>query len=108
MLTINETECVGCGACVSVCPAGFELIGEKASVKDKTAACVEDAVKACPRGAIVWLTQRQVPQQQPVISSSLQAGPARGPGGIGGGAAFSPGRRRRGRQKGSGRRRGRS
>jgi ferredoxin len=105
MLSINETECVGCGACVSACPAGFELVGVKARVKDETASCVADAISACPRGAIVRLTQAQVPQ--PVTSSSMRVAAVRAPGGVFGRGRLSPGRGRGGRQRGGGRRRGR-
>ncbi|MFO7973864.1 MAG: ferredoxin [Candidatus Hydrogenedentota bacterium] len=52
MVYIDEQRCIGCGTCVSVCPSGFELIEGKAKVKDETADCIQDAVIACPRGAI--------------------------------------------------------
>ena len=108
MLSINENECVGCGACVSACPAGFELVGVKARVKDETASCVADAISGCPRGAIVRLKQAQVPQPQPVTSSSMRVAAVRGPGGVFGRGRLNPGRGRGGRQRGGGRRRGRS
>jgi len=32
MVKINKEKCIGCGACVAVCPEGFELKNGKAQV----------------------------------------------------------------------------
>jgi len=98
MLWINEDECVGCGACAVACPAGFELVGDKAKVKDETAACVDDAAARCPRGAIVRVGQGE--GAPPLVPTPAAERPV----------AMSPrfGRGRgRGRQRGGGRGRGR-
>jgi len=52
MVKIDKAKCIGCGACVSVCPKGFELKDGKAQVKDSKAKCIEDAIEGCPVGAI--------------------------------------------------------
>ncbi len=52
MVEVDEERCLGCGACVSVCPKGFEMIGGKSVVKDANSSCIEDAISACPVGAI--------------------------------------------------------
>ncbi|MDD2444528.1 MAG: ferredoxin [Candidatus Nanoarchaeia archaeon] len=51
MVKINKEKCIGCGACVAVCPEGFELKNGKAQVK-KQVPCSDDAIDACPVGAI--------------------------------------------------------
>ncbi len=52
---VDEEKCIGCGACVSICPEVFEL-GEngKSVVKQKETEleCVKEAKEACPVGAI--------------------------------------------------------
>ena len=53
MVSVDETKCIGCGACVAVCPNVFEMKGDKAAVKD--AAAKEDcntAASSCPTHAI--------------------------------------------------------
>lgn len=51
MVKVDKEKCIGCGACVAVCPEGFELKNGKANVK-KQAPCSEEAMDACPVGAI--------------------------------------------------------
>lgn len=55
-VTVNQKECIGCGACVSVCEKVFELKDGKAKVKSaggKTnEPCVKEASDVCPVNAI--------------------------------------------------------
>jgi len=56
-VTVNKETCIGCGACVAICPAVFELKEGKSSVKkqpsnEKEENCVKEAVEACPVDAI--------------------------------------------------------
>ncbi len=51
MIKIDKNKCIGCGACVAVCPEGFELKNRKANVK-KNVPCSSDAINACPVSAI--------------------------------------------------------
>lgn len=51
MVKINDS-CIGCGACVSLCPEGFELKDGKAHVKDANAPCIDEAINSCPVNAI--------------------------------------------------------
>ena len=66
MVKINQNECIGCGICQSVCPEGFEVIGGKARVTDGKADCIQQAIEACPRNAIM-LDESQ--EQNRVISN---------------------------------------
>lgn len=53
-LTLNAVACVGCGACVDVCPhAVFAIRAGKAEIADR-AACMECGACArnCPTGAL--------------------------------------------------------
>ncbi len=53
-IKINEEECVGCGACVEVCPAECILINKVAEVDEEgcleCGACVEE----CPNCVITF------------------------------------------------------
>jgi ferredoxin len=50
---VDKEKCIGCGACVSVCPDGFEMGSDgKSHVKNPDAGCVEDGKNACPVNAI--------------------------------------------------------
>ena len=52
MVKVNDT-CIGCGACVSICPDGFEMGDNgKSHVKNGDAPCVKDAANSCPVQAI--------------------------------------------------------
>jgi len=54
MVKVDKEKCIGCGACVSVCPKVFEM-GEdnKARVKaQKNIPCVKEAIDSCPVDAI--------------------------------------------------------
>jgi len=54
MVKINKETCIGCGACVSVCPEVFEMGDDgKAKVKaQKDIPCVKEAIDSCPVQAI--------------------------------------------------------
>jgi ferredoxin len=52
---VDADICIGCGACVDVCPEVFELKDDKAVVigPDKCSTCdCEEAVTVCPVEAI--------------------------------------------------------
>lgn len=51
-VVINENNCIGCGACIGVCPANAITVGDKASVDIER--CVEcgNCEGGCPVGAI--------------------------------------------------------
>lgn len=53
MVTILKDKCIGCGACVAICPEGFELKNGKSHVKNPKAKCIKEAAASCPVGAIV-------------------------------------------------------
>ncbi|OYT53478.1 MAG: ferredoxin [Candidatus Altiarchaeales archaeon ex4484_2] len=50
---IDKEKCMGCGACWSVCPEGFEPDDDgKVSVKNENADCIDSAAASCPVNAI--------------------------------------------------------
>ncbi|MBU1136093.1 MAG: ferredoxin [Nanoarchaeota archaeon] len=51
---LNKEECIGCGACVSLCPKVFVMKGAKAVVKEKETeeSCAKEAADSCPVNAI--------------------------------------------------------
>jgi len=53
-IKVDKKKCVGCGACVSICPQVFELGKDgKAQVKaQKKIPCVKEAIDSCPVEAI--------------------------------------------------------
>lgn len=57
MVKVEEDKCIGCGACVSICEAVFEIIDGKSVVKKgqegSKMSCVKEAIEACPVGAII-------------------------------------------------------
>jgi len=53
MVKVDREKCIGCGACISLCPEMFEMKNGKSSVKDSDADCdVKQAIAACPVDAI--------------------------------------------------------
>ena len=56
MVKIDKESCIGCGACVSICPKVFELKDGKAEIKtgqeDSKESCFEEAKDSCPVEAI--------------------------------------------------------
>ena len=55
MIKIDQDKCIGCGACVGMCPEVFELKDGKAHVKSPDAGntCDCESVKnMCPGSAI--------------------------------------------------------
>jgi len=53
-IKVDKKKCIGCGACVSICPEVFEIGSDgKAKVKaQKKIPCVKEAVESCPNNAI--------------------------------------------------------
>lgn len=50
MMKVNKEKCIGCGACVSVCPDVFELVNGKSKVLSDEDC--DESVDVCPVGAI--------------------------------------------------------
>jgi len=56
-IRIDQEECLGCEACVEICPAVFAFndVQGKAYVKKDVAGdedCVDEAIASCPAGCI--------------------------------------------------------
>jgi ferredoxin len=56
-VVIDQDECLGCEACVEICPAVFDFDGDagKAFVKEDANAeesCVDEAIGSCPAACI--------------------------------------------------------
>lgn len=56
-IVIDQEECLGCEACVEICPKAFEMDEEKgkAVVKENADAadeCVDEAIASCPAECI--------------------------------------------------------
>lgn len=51
---VDQEKCMGCGACVSICPDVFEMNEEgKAQVKsEENMECAKQAADSCPADAI--------------------------------------------------------
>ncbi len=50
---VNQELCIGCGACVAICPEGFKMndLG-KSEVVSGDAKCASEAAAGCPVQAI--------------------------------------------------------
>lgn len=54
-IKVDKEKCIGCGACVSICPSSFEMFEGKAREKQKEVkkiTCEKDAAESCPVSAI--------------------------------------------------------
>jgi ferredoxin len=54
-IKVNRDACIGCGACVSICPSEFEMFEGKAKEKKseiKKITCEKEAAESCPVNAI--------------------------------------------------------
>ena len=56
-LQVDKNKCLGCGMCISLCPAVFELKNGKSQIKEKanlekSKKCIKEAAENCPAGAI--------------------------------------------------------
>ncbi len=54
-IKLDREKCIGCGACASICPKGFEMFEGKAKLKVseiKKITCEGDAADSCPVSAI--------------------------------------------------------
>lgn len=51
---VDQSLCIGCGLCASLCPDVFELREDgKSGVKNPSGECnLEEVVESCPVGAI--------------------------------------------------------
>jgi ferredoxin len=54
MIKVDHELCIGCGACVAICPSHFVMNDQgKSDVIDQTPAdCVPEAIAGCPVTAI--------------------------------------------------------
>lgn len=55
---VDQEACIGCGACVDICPDVFKMDGDKVissleELSDETAKCAKEAEETCPVDAIV-------------------------------------------------------
>jgi len=53
-IKIDRSKCIGCGACVAVCPDSFEMEDGRAVIKKEAGknACAREATDSCPVQAI--------------------------------------------------------
>ncbi|MCD6478042.1 MAG: ferredoxin [Candidatus Aenigmarchaeota archaeon] len=100
MVRIDESKCIGCGVCESICPDGFEVVNGKAKVKNDKAPCIENAARSCPSGAIILdkFENNGVESSKSETRESFPTPHVYGPRyGRGIGRGMRKGRRRRGR-----------
>ncbi len=53
-IKVDKEKCIGCGACVAICPAVFVLKDGKAMAKiaETKDGCAKEAAESCPVNAI--------------------------------------------------------
>ena len=54
-IVVDVDKCIGCGACVAICPEGFEMVDGKVhpvKTEVKKISCEAEAASSCPVGAI--------------------------------------------------------
>lgn len=59
---VNESECIGCGYCVTQCPFGAIHIGKKAVVDKSICYGCSACLQVCPEQAISFNWERDVPR----------------------------------------------
>jgi len=61
---INESLCIGCGACIEVCPFGSMFVDAKTSKPVKCDLCQGSpkCVEVCPKGAISYIRLDTLPK----------------------------------------------
>jgi ferredoxin len=52
MVKVDKDKCIGCQACVSICPTSFKMVDNKAEFTGKKSDCLKDAKDSCPVDAI--------------------------------------------------------
>ena len=53
MVSVDKEKCIGCGACESICPEGFEIKDDmKAHIKNSKAGYTKEVADGCPVNAI--------------------------------------------------------
>jgi ferredoxin len=54
-IKVNKDICIGCGACISLCPSTFELNEEGKSevISQSDLECAKNAAQSCPVQAII-------------------------------------------------------
>jgi ferredoxin len=54
-ISVDKEKCIGCGACVAMCPKSFKMVENKAVAVKKEVpkiSCENDAAESCPVQAI--------------------------------------------------------
>jgi len=69
MVKIDKNKCIGCGACASICPDGFEMIDNKSHLKNPNASCIKQAASSCPVDAIILDGEENVATENKISSS---------------------------------------
>jgi len=65
IVTVNNSKCTGCGACVKACPYDAIFINPDSNKAIKCIACGE-CVKRCPVGAITITTENDLKERDKV------------------------------------------
>jgi Fe-S-cluster-containing hydrogenase component 2 len=61
LVWIDDERCIGCGACLEVCPtAAISLVGDKARVNEELCTGCQACVDVCPQGAIEPVVEGEV------------------------------------------------